>query len=135
MKHTRSAQYLWRLTKWRELYDDLRNMPIYCFEQEISIEDAKRMFPDLMLHGVAAKYTVHEPMEVAVDPITFSGLQYCIGDEEHPITTGSYAGIPRADWPRMPSIAEQFWDAHERLRRQAEILYGADPKLFKEKKS
>ena len=39
------------------------------------------------------------------------------------------------EWPEVPSIAEQFWDAHERLQRQAEILYGADPKLFKEKKS
>jgi hypothetical protein len=63
MKHTRSAQYLWRLTKWRELYEDLRNMPIYCFEQEISIEDAKRMFPDLM-----AKSSVYQPTVISVVP-------------------------------------------------------------------
>ena len=72
MKHTRSAQYLWRLTKWRALYEGLRNMPIYCFEWEISIDDAKRIF-GFTAHpaatAVAIGYTVYSPIEIEVDPL------------------------------------------------------------------
>ena len=59
MKRTRSAQLAYCLSRWRELYLDFRNQPIYCLEREISIEDAKRMFPD-------RKYTVFEPMTVHI---------------------------------------------------------------------
>jgi len=65
MKTTRSWQYLWRLTKWRELYADLGNMPILSLEREISIEEAKRMFPGI---GVHVGYTVYTPIKVEVTP-------------------------------------------------------------------
>ena len=71
VKHTRSLQFLERLTRWYECWRDLRNQPFICFEQEISIEDAKRMYnfdahPDAV--GVRVGYTVHSPLEVEVDP-------------------------------------------------------------------
>ena len=39
------------------------------------------------------------------------------------------------EWPEMPKIPPEVWSMQERLIRQCEILDGADPEIFKEKKS
>lgn len=109
MKRTRSAELLYRLSRWRELYLDLHNMPIYCLEREISIEDAKRIF-GFTAHpaatSVAIGYTVYQPMEASVDA-----------------------------WPTMPKIPQEVYDELERLNRGLQFLTGADPQVFKERKS
>ena len=71
MKRTRSFQFLRRLTQWRELYLDLRSMPILCLDYEISVEEAKRRFgyraPEGSI-GMTVGHTVYRPMEVELDP-------------------------------------------------------------------
>jgi hypothetical protein len=46
VKHGRSRQFLERLIGWyaQDEYRDLSRQPFICFTQEISIEEAKRMF-------------------------------------------------------------------------------------------
>ena len=71
MKRTRSAELLWRLTKWRDLYLDLARQPFIALEREIDIEEAKRLFGHVAPPGVIAVqigYTVYKPLEVEVTP-------------------------------------------------------------------
>jgi hypothetical protein len=71
MKTTRSFEFLWRLTKWRELYFDLRRQPLIAFVEEISVGEAQRRFGHLApanAVGVKIGYTVYAPLEAEVDP-------------------------------------------------------------------
>ena len=82
MKRTRSWQYLWRLTKWRELYFDLHSQPFITCCQEIDLAVAKALFDagKAYIHmrflddagnvvGQKCKVvTLYKPMEVEVDP-------------------------------------------------------------------
>lgn len=74
MKHTRSRQFLERLTRWLWVIESpFVQQPIYCFDREISIEEAKRMFnfdahPDAI--GVRVGHTVYAPMRI--DPQIFT---------------------------------------------------------------
>ena len=71
MKRARSWQYLWRLTKWRDLYLDLARQPWIEFFEEITVEEAKRWYgyqaPENSI-GVKIGYEVYAPMEVEVEP-------------------------------------------------------------------
>jgi hypothetical protein len=63
MKRTRVGQFVERLTAWRAIYWDLRDQPILALEYEISVEEARRRWPDPKV-----KWEVHSPLEVEVDP-------------------------------------------------------------------
>lgn len=70
MKRTRSRQYLERLTRWYDPWRDLRKQPWISWEREISVEEARAMYPNLF-DGRPMKrigYSVHAPLEIEVDP-------------------------------------------------------------------
>jgi hypothetical protein len=63
---SRSKRY-WQIARWSAF----RRQPIICWEQEISIEEAKRRFGHIAPEGaigVRIGYSVHQPMEVLVSP-------------------------------------------------------------------
>ena len=69
MKRTRSAELLWRLTKWRELYLDLARQPWITLEREVDIETAKALFGLARLSTcMISRVTIYAPMEVEVEP-------------------------------------------------------------------
>ncbi len=71
MKRTRSAELLYRLSRWRDLYLDLARQPWITLEREIDIEEARKMFPTadrLWRNSVRTKIEVYAPMKVEVEP-------------------------------------------------------------------
>jgi len=70
-ERTRVRQFVERLTRWRDPWPDLRRQPFILFEQEITVEEARRLYGFLAhpeAFGVKVGYTVHSPLEVEVDP-------------------------------------------------------------------
>lgn len=77
MKTSRSFQFLCRLKAW-QLYNGtwIRQQPILCFDREISIEECRRQFPDVLnlppmpraLRPTSRAVLLYAPLEVEVDP-------------------------------------------------------------------
>lgn len=77
MKRTRVAEFVYRLTAWRQFSYP---QPFVTFEREVSIDEARRLFPGGLLDAQRAKYSaidlskrtsvvnVYAPLEVVVDP-------------------------------------------------------------------
>jgi hypothetical protein len=78
MKHTRSRQFLERLTGWHIPCPDLRNQPFIRFSQEVDIEELRRRYPDLPQYeirmppmppgAIGQKLCIYAPMEMEIDP-------------------------------------------------------------------
>jgi len=71
LKRTRVRQYVERLTGWRRAWEGLRNQAFIMLDYEISIEDARRMFPTaerLWYNRGKTAVEVYAPLEVEVYP-------------------------------------------------------------------
>jgi hypothetical protein len=69
MKHSRSFQLLCRLTRWRDLYEDLRLQPFITCCQEVDFETIHTLFKMAeVVAGCPPKITIYAPLEVEVLP-------------------------------------------------------------------
>jgi hypothetical protein len=69
MKRTRSAQLAYRLSRWRELYLELRNQPIFSCCQEVDTETLKSLYVVAnAAYESLQKMTIYQPIQVEVTP-------------------------------------------------------------------